>query len=203
MDFRELLQQRRMVRHYESEPVPRETLERICRTVRRAPSGGFSQGQRLLVVTEPDTRAAIAKLLHEDEWIAQGREPWLSVAPAHIVVLTREQDYHDRYNEPDKLAATGGVEVEWPAPFWYVDAGAAMMLVLLAAIDEGLAAGVYGVTVPEMQAFKDLLGIPDDVHVVAGVTVGRAGPDPNASRASSRFSQRRRAVEEVVHWERW
>jgi FMN reductase [NAD(P)H] len=203
MEFANVLKQRRMVRHYESEPVPRETLERICRTVRRAPSGGFSQGQRLLVVTEAATRAAIAKLLHEGKWIAQGREPWLSVAPAHIVVLTREQDYHDRYNEPDKLAETGGVEIEWPAPFWYVDAGAAMMLLLLAAIDEGLAAGVYGVTVPEMRAFKELLGISDDVHVVAGVTVGKARPDPNASRASSRLSQLRRAPEEVVRWERW
>jgi FMN reductase [NAD(P)H] len=203
VDFRELLRQRRMVRHYEPEPVPRETLERICRTVRRAPSGGFSQGQRLLVVTEAKTRAAIAALLHEDEWIEQGREPWLSVAPAHIIVLAREQDYHDRYNEPDKLAATGGVEVEWPVPFWFVDAGAAMMLLLLAAINEGLAAGVYGVTVPEGQAFKDLLGIPDDVHVVAGVTVGKPRPDPNASMATSRFTQRRREFEEVVHWERW
>jgi len=203
MDFREILERRRMVRHYEAEPVPCETLERICRTVRRAPSGGFSQGQRLIVVTDPQTRNDIAKLLHEDEWVAQGREPWLSVAPAHIVVCTREQDYHDRYNEPDKLAATGGVEVEWPVPFWFVDAGAAMMLILLAAIDEGLAAGVYGVTVPERQAFKGLLGIPADVHVVAGVTLGKARPDPNASRASSRFTQRRRALEEVVHWERW
>ena len=203
MDFRELLQQRRMVRHYEPEPVPRETLERICRTVRRAPSGGFSQGQRLIIVTDPGTRKHIADLLHEDEWVAQGREPWMSVAPAHIVVCTREQDYHDRYNEPDKLAVTGGVEIEWPAPFWYVDAGAAMMLILLAAIDEGLAAGVYGVTVPEMHSFKELLGIPEDVHVVAGVTLGKARPDPNASRASSRFSQRRRGLEEVVRWERW
>jgi len=192
-----------MVRHYEDEAVSRETLARIVRTVRRAPSGGFSQGQRLIVVTDGETRAKIAKLLHEDEWIAQDFEPWLSVAPAHIVVCTREQDYHDRYNEPDKLAVTGGVEVEWPAPFWHVDAGAAMMLLLLAAIDEGLAAGVYGVTVPEMQQFKDLLGIPDDVHVVAGVTVGKPRPDPHASRASSAFTRRRRALEEVVHWERW
>src|SRR3954452_798207 len=203
MNFRDLLKQRRMVRHYEPEPVPSETLERICRTVRRAPSGGFSQGQRLLVVTEADTRAEIAKLLHEDEWIAQGREPWLSVAPAHIVVLTREQDYHDRYNESDKLAVTGGVEIEWPAPFWYVDAGAAMMLLLLAAIDEGLAAGVYGVTVPEMRAFKELLGIPGEVAVVAGVTVGKGRPDPNSARASSRMSRRRRELDEVVRWERW
>jgi FMN reductase [NAD(P)H] len=203
VEFRELLKQRRMVRNYDPEPVPRETLERIVRTVRRAPSGGFSQGQRLIVVTNADTRKRIAGLLHEQEWIAQGREPWMSVAPAHVVVCTREQDYHDRYNEPDKLAVTGGVEVEWPAPFWFVDAGAALMLLLLAAIDEGLAAGVYGVTVPEMQAFKALLGIPDDLWVVAGVTIGKARPDPNASRASSRMSQSRRTLEELVRWEHW
>jgi nitroreductase len=203
VDFRDLLKHRRMVRHYDPEPIPREALERIVRTVRRAPSGGFSQGQRLVVITDAATRAQIADLLHEDEWVAQGREPWLSVAPAHIVVCTREQDYHDRYNEPDKLAVTGGVELEWPAPFWFVDAGAAMMLLLLAAIDEGLAAGVYGVTVPEMGRFKELLGIPDDVNVVAGVTIGKPRPDPNASAASSRMTQRRRQLGDVVHWERW
>ena len=192
-----------MVRHYDPAPIPRDTIERIIRTVRRAPSGGFSQGQRLVVVTNGDTRARIAQLLHEDEWVAQGSEPWLSVAPVQIVVCAREQDYHDRYNEPDKLAITGGVEIEWPAPFWFVDAGAAMMLLLLAASDEGLAAGVYGVTVPEMTQFKALLGIPDDVAVVAGVTIGRGRPDPKAAKLSSRFTQRRRALDEVVRWERW
>jgi nitroreductase len=203
VELRDILQQRRMVRHYDPAPVPRETIERIVRTVRRAPSGGFSQGQRLVVVTQQETRARIADLLHEADWVAEGREPWLSVAPVHVVVCAREQDYHDRYNEPDKLRVTGGVEVEWPAPFWFVDAGAAMMLLLLAAIDEGLAAGVYGVTVPEMQEFKALLSIPDDVAVVAGVTMGRGKPDPNAAAASSRFTQRRRSVDEVVRWERW
>jgi FMN reductase [NAD(P)H] len=192
-----------MVRHYQPDPIPREQIERIVRTVRRAPSGGFSQGQRLIVVTDREKRERIAKLLREDEWVAQGREPWLSVAPVHVIVCAREQDYHDRYNEPDKLALTGGTEIEWPAPFWFVDAGAAMMLLLLAAIDEGLAAGVYGVTVPEMKTFKELLGIPDDVAVVAGVTIGRGRPDPNAARLSSRMTQRRRSLDEVVKWDHW
>jgi nitroreductase len=203
MDFADLLQQRRMVRHYDGTPVPRETIERIVRTVRRAPSGGFSQGQRLVVVTDAEKRTEIARLLHEDEWIVRGREPWLSVAPVHVIVCTREQDYHDRYNQPDKLAVTGGVEIEWPAPFWFVDAGAAMMMLLLAAIDEGLAAGVYGVTVPELQQFKDLLGIPDDVAVVAGVTIGKPKPDPNAAASSSRMTQLRRELGEVVRWQSW
>jgi nitroreductase len=78
-----------------------------------------------------------------------------------------------------------------------------MMMLLLAAIDEGLAAGVYGVTVPEMQQFKELLGIPDDVAVVAGVTIGAPRPDPNAVASSSRMTQRRRELGEVVRWERW
>jgi FMN reductase [NAD(P)H] len=192
-----------MVRHYEPDPVPRETLERIVRTVRRAPSGGYSQGQRLLVVTESGTRARIAEIVGERDWLERGNEPWLSVAPAHVVVLTREDDYHERYQRPDKLAITGGVEIEWPVPFWFVDAGAAMMLLLLAAIDEGLAAGVYGVTVETRDDFKHLLGIPDDLWVVAGVTIGKGAPDPRASEAPSRFKESRRPLEEVVRWERW
>ena len=192
-----------MVRHYDPEPIPRETLERICRTVRRAPSGGFSQGQRLIVVTDAETRARIAELLHEDEWIEQGREPWLSVAPAHIVVCTREQDYHDRYTQPDKLAVTGGVEIVWPVPFWHVDAGAAMMLVMLAALEEGLGAGVYGVTVDDDARVRALLGIPDDLTIVVGITVGHPAEDPDWDRVSSVFSQRRRAADDVVRWNRW
>jgi FMN reductase [NAD(P)H] len=192
-----------MVRHYDPDPIPRETIERIVRTVRHAPSGGYSQGQRLVVVTEPETRAALGQMFDEDEWLAEGLEPWISQAPVHVIVCTREQDYHDRYTKPDKLAATGGVEVEWPAPYWFVDAGAAMMLLLLAAIDEGLAAGVYGVPVPDMESFKQLLGIPDDVAVVAGVTIGRRRPDPKSAAISSRSTQRRRELDEVVRWERW
>ena len=61
----------------------------------------------------------------------------------HVLVCVREADYHERYQQVDKLV--DGQEIEWPVPFWYVDAGAALMLILLAAIDEGLAAGLSGV----------------------------------------------------------
>jgi nitroreductase len=126
MSLYDMLKQRRMVRHYTGERVSRDVLERIVATVRRAPSAGFSQGQRLLVVDDP---SLLAKLGDEDE--RAGMEPWFATAAAHVLVLTREQDYHDRYTRPDKLADTGGTELEWPVPFWHVDAGAALMLVLL------------------------------------------------------------------------
>jgi nitroreductase len=62
VEFRELLKRRRMIRNYEPEPIPRAVLERIVATVRRAPSGGFSQGQRLLVVDDPALLEQIATM---------------------------------------------------------------------------------------------------------------------------------------------
>ena len=202
MELREILLQRRMVRNYLPEPVPTEVIERIVATVRRAPSGGFSQGHRLLVVTDQGTRSEIARLAGEEEYaVARGFEPWLSRAPVHIVVCTREDDYHDRYRQPDKLI--DGREIGWPAPYWYVDAGAAMMLLLLAAIDEGLAAGVFGVLEAELPELFELLGLPRDFRFVAVVAVGRAAPDPKWSAATSRLTQARRPLDDLVRWGRW
>jgi nitroreductase len=204
VEYRDVLSQRRSVRAYRDEPVPREVLERITNdTVVRAPSAGFSQGLRLVVVTDPDTRRAIATAAAEDELAAKGRPRWKAAAPVHVVVLVREDDYHDRYTQQDKLSITGGREIEWPAPYWYVDAGAAMMLLMLGAFNEGLASAVFGVT--DLPALKEALSLPDDLRFVAVVTMGYpAEPDEDEARSmSSVFTQRRKPRDDVVRWERW
>jgi nitroreductase len=202
MQFRELLPRRRMVRHYASAPVAREQVERIVGTVRRAPSAGYSQGQRLLVVTEEAGRAEMVRVFGEAGWTNPDElEPWLESAPVHVLVCTREDDYHDRYRMPDKL--DDGDEIEWPVPYWFVDAGAALMMLLLAAIDEGLAAGVSGVPVDLAARLRTSFGIPDDVSVVALVTIGAPAPDPGWSAVTSRRTQPRRPQDDVVRWERW
>jgi nitroreductase len=160
MDLAEVLRRRKAVRNYLPEPIDREVLERVVARGRRAPSGGFSQGLRLVVITDAETRGAIAALAEEDEYVALGFEPWISRAPAHIVVGVREEDYHDRYREPDKLTEEGR-EIDWLVPYWFVDGGAAMMLVMLAAVDEGLGSGVFGLL--DWAPLWELLGIPDDV----------------------------------------
>jgi FMN reductase [NAD(P)H] len=196
-----VLSRRRMVRNYRDEPVPEDVLERILGSVRRAPSAGFSQGQRLVVVTEPDRRRAIAGLLEEEAQVAEGYEPWLASAPVHVVVCTREADYHERYTKEDKLVE--GREIEWPVPYWYVDAGAAMMALLMAAIDEGLASGFLGVPVEKQAELRRMLELPDDVDIVGIATLGRPAPDPRWSEVTSRATQPRRRPGDVVHWERW
>ena len=202
-ELRDLLARRRMTRAYLPEPIPREQIERIAGTIRRAPTAGYSQGQRLLVVTDAESRRRIAEIAGEAEWVARGNEPWLSVAPVHVLLLTDEQDYHARYRREDKLAVTGGVEVEWPVPFWFVDAGAVMMLVMLAALDEGLGCGFAGFVPPQGDSVKELLGIPDDLWLDGVITIGRAADDPNASAGASRRTQMRKPLEDLVRWERW
>ena len=91
MQFRDVLTRRRSVRTYVDKPVPRDVLERITdAAVIRAPSAGFSQGLRLVVVTDPETRREIAVAAAEEELAAKGRTRWKAAAPVHVVVLTRE-----------------------------------------------------------------------------------------------------------------
>src|ERR671916_169017 len=89
MQFRDVLTRRRSVRTYADRPVPRDVLERIANAaVVWAPSAGFSQGLRLVVVTDPETRREIAVAGAEEELAAKGRPRWKAAAPVHVVVVT-------------------------------------------------------------------------------------------------------------------
>src|ERR1700760_4329636 len=126
-----------MHRAFLPDPIPDEQIERIAGVIRRAPSGGFSQGGSIVIVTDAAKRRQIVERFEMTGTYADD-------APVLMVISANEALYHARYNEPDKLAVTGGVEVTWPVPYWFVDAGALMVLVLMAAIDEGLAGAFIG-----------------------------------------------------------
>jgi nitroreductase len=198
VEFRDILARRRMHRAFEPTPIPHEQIERIVGVIRRAPSGGFTQGASIVVVTDDARRAEIATAFSDHE----PTEAFVTQAPVHLVISANESLYHARYNEADKLAATGGVEVTWPVPYWFVDAGALMMLVLAAAIDEGLAGAFIGHP-DQDRIFSELLGLPDDVVSIGIALIGRPAPDPKADRVSRACAARRRPRGELIHWERW
>ena len=190
-----------MLRNYTDEPVDRELVERIVARARKAPSGGFSQGNRFVVVTGEAMRRRIAELAQEPKYVEAGLQPWISKAPVHVVVGMREESYHERYRKPDKLLEDGS-EIDWHVPWWWVDAGKAMMLLLLAAIDEGLGAGLFGLFPAEHnELLREELGLPADVYVVGVVTIGHTAPDDG--RGSSRRKFPWLPLEEVVRWEHW
>lgn len=187
-----MLDRRRMVRHYEDRPVPTEALERILDAGTRAPSAGNTQGVTLVVVTDADRRATIAGLAGETDFVARGFDPWLSPAPVHVVVCTSEWAYRERYAEEDK--PSGEVD-QWSVPYWWVDAGAALQNLLLAAVDEGLAAGFLGAHA--IPGLGDAVGLPDDVTPLGVVTIGHPAPD----RRSGSLDRGRRA--DAVRRESW
>ncbi len=195
MEFRDVVRQRRMVRKYSNAPVERAAVERIVHAGRRAPSAGWTQGQSFVVVTDQARRTEIARLCGEDHYVAEGFDPWISQAPVHIVVCVSEAAYRRRYGEPDKYDSPHIDEQDWPIPYWWVDAGASMQNILLAAVDEGLAAGFLGSHA--MEDIKGLLGIPDDVSPIGVVTIGH----PLEDRRSGSLKRGRRTDD--VHWERW
>ena len=198
VEFRDILAKRRMHRSFDSAPIPREQIERVVGVIRRAPSGGFSQGGSIVVVTDESMRRAIAEAFEEEEY----PHPFISQAPVHLIISANEVRYHARYNEPDKLEQTGGTEITWPVPYWFVDAGALMMLVLAAAIDEGLASAFIGHP-DQKRIFDELLGLPEEVVPIGLGLIGKPAPDPMAERGTSRMKERRRPLDELVHWERW
>jgi nitroreductase len=196
MEFSKLVRKRRMVRHFTPEPVPLAAIERIVRTAQHAPSAGYTQGVSFVLVTDPATRHRVAEIAGERWYTQVGHYPFISEAPAQLVLCTSEEAYRDRYHEPDKRKP-GEVEREWPVPYWHTDAGCALMLLLLATVDEGLAGAFVGTRDPGK--LRSLLGIPERVQPVGVVLIGHGAPDK--SSASPRRGRRR--LEEVLHRERW
>ncbi len=196
MEFQDVVRKRRMVRHFTTEPVEAETIQRILELARRAPSAGFTQGQSFVVVTRSDLKQKIAELCAEESYVEGGFHHFISGAPVLVVPCTSEAAYHRRYQEPDKLL-DDGTEIIWPVPFWFMDIGCATMIALLAAVNEGLAAGFAGVE--DLVALRALLNIPGEVTPMGIVPIGHPAPDT----PSPSLKRGRKPIADTVHWEGW
>lgn len=195
MEFAELVRKRRTVRHFENSPVDRAVLEGIARLAQHTPSAGFSQGQRVVIVTDPAQRLRVAETCSEGLYVEEGYSRWISECAAQFIPCVSEQIYHRRYQQPDK--APDGQEIEWPTPYWWVDIGKTSMVLMLAAHDAGLAAGFAGPQ--DVPGLKTILGLPDEFHPIGVIPVGRPLPDkrsPSLGRGWLPF-------EDFAHWERW
>ena len=196
MEFADVVMKRRAVRRFEEGGVPHETIERIARLAQRVPSAGFSQGQRLVVVTEPERRREVAAACREEGYVEMGFGPWISECAAQFIPCVSDAIYHRRYQEPDKLQ-DDGTEIDWPIPYWWVDVGATMQNVMLAAVDAGLGCGFVGDD--HISALQSVLGLPAVFVPIGVMPVGIPVPDkrsPSLRRGWVPF-------EEFARWERW
>jgi nitroreductase len=90
-----------------------------------------------------------------------------------------------------------GTEIVWPVPFWFMDAGCAVMLLLLSVVNEGLAAGFVGVW--DLDGLRELLGIPAEVTPMGVIPIGH----PAADTPSPSLKRGHRSKDQVVHQEHW
>ena len=84
----------------------------------------------------------------------------------------------------------------WPVKFWDIDAAMASMMMLLAAVDEGLGGWFFGITHGERDLL-DHLGVPEGLRPVGILGFGVRADDEEPS--GSWMSRRRRPFEDQVH----
>jgi nitroreductase len=163
MELLEGIYTRRSVREFTGEPVPREALIEIIKAGTWAPSGLNNQPWRFAIVTDSGIRASLAGLTKYGKVVL--------AAPASIAVFV---DRDAMYSEVKDHQAMG----------------ACIENMLLAAHAQGLGAVWLGEILNNAVRVRVLLGLPDNLDLMALVAVGR--PDGKSRRS------RRKPVEEVL-----
>jgi nitroreductase len=192
-----------MVRSFTDAPVPVESVERILDVARRGPSAGYSQGVEFVVITNDRDRALIGQGFERIGSVS-GHHNFIAQAQVHIVICASADIYRRRYREPDKMRVRADVDDAdlWLVPYWYSDAGCAQMLILLAAVNEGLGAAFIGFG-PGAPLLREYLGIPADYEILGAVLLGYEAADARNFGDVAADPRPRRARHEVVHRERW
>jgi nitroreductase len=201
MEFQQVVRKRRMVRAFDSTPLPRGVVERIVRNAQRGPSSGFTQGFEFLIFDGPEMTAKFWQHIASQEKANPAANAQVISAPLIVVPLAHSQAYVRRYLEPDKSRAGRKTAEDWPAPYWFIDTAFAAMIVLLTAVDSGLGAYYFslGATNIEIPPFQKAFDIPQEYYPIGAIAIGY----PLADSSSPSLKRGRRPKAEVMHFGRW
>ena len=178
--LKELLLNRRVVRNYLETNEEFPNLSDIPKLTIKIPTAGFSRGIEIISVENKQNIKKLAIYANEESYLKKGYGKWLSNSKAIFLILINEEAYHERYKELDKQNQTSSSN--WSVPYWYVDAGAAMMNCMLLVEETGLKSGFLGSHNMEIQKIKSLLVIPEDIEILGFVTAGVEGNSANLKK---------------------
>ncbi len=174
MDFYKVIKTRRSIRIYRKTEIPQDILNRVLNSARIAPSGSNRQPWRFIIIKEQSRRKEIAKLCHNQ----------LFIADAPVVIVGCGKDIH--YNRG-----------EWMGNFSVlVDVAIAFDHLTLAARAEGL--GTCWIGSFDNEGIKKFLNIPEDVNVVAITPLGYPEKDSAFCESHDRLP-----LEEIIYHETW
>ena len=173
VDLYECISNRRSIRKYLGDPVPREKLRRLIEAARMAPSWANKQCCQFILVTNPDAKEGVLAAVP-----AQNRaKSALEQAPIIIVACANP-------------ALSGDMEGK---PYYMLDVGIAMEHLVLAACNEGL--GTCWMGWFDEAAMKQALGVPDEIRIVAISPLGFPAESPEM--------RPRKSVDEISFENQW
>ena len=205
MNLGEALGARRSCRDFVVDEVPAELLDTVLGAALRAPTAGNTWAFDLVVLRgQAETSAYWDVTLPAGPRRARFRWPGLLRAPVLVIPTVRPDAYVERYAEPDKArAALGDSSDGWPVPYWFVDGGAAIMAILLAATDAALGSLLFG-QFDHGPAVAERFAIPDDRVALGTIALGWPHLGAAADRSGGRSARRGRpGVSAIVHRGGW
>ena len=192
MELREVMRTTFAAREFVDEPVDDAVLRRILDNARFAPSGGNRQGWHVIVVRDPNKRAALGPLIEPTvrRYVAErqaGANPWNTIAPAGLAqaeidaVPVPPGQIERLVNAPLVLLVTVDLSVvasmDHHLPRVGVISGASIYPfvwnILLAARDEGLGGTLTTFVAAKEPEVKALFGIPERHAVAAMLPIGK------------------------------
>lgn len=198
--FAAVLATRRMCRDFQDSPVDGDQLATVLAAAFRAPAAGNTAALDLVVLSGTHTARYWDVTLPPDR--RDGfRWPGLLRAPVLVVPVVDPGAYVSRYGRPDKASTGLGEGPEaWPVPYWFVDGGAAVMALLLAAEAVGLGALFFGQFGHE-PAVLAALGVPVGRRALGTIALGHPAPGGRTPSASARAG--RPGPASSVHHDGW
>ncbi len=220
MELYEAMRHTPSCRYFTDQPVPDDIIHRMLDNARFASSGGNRQGWRLVVVTDPAVKKAVADI-YRKQW-----DPYFVHALEGVVGfqgdasgskmehgterarrrLQRTDDFAQRLHEVPVLIlpyvelATLAVTDQFLERTSIVGGGSLYTFVqnlLLAGTHEGLGSSLTTLVAAEQPAMDELLGVPPGYALGALLAFGWPQLDKQYTRLT------RKPVEEIAFRDRW
>lgn len=169
MDFNEVVRSRHSVRAYRRDPIPEDKLKRVLEAAVLAPTAANRQMFRIIVIHTEGRESELRRIYGRD---------WFVQAPIVICACGMPSGSWIRYDGKN---------------YSDVDVAIAMDHLILAATNEGL--GTCWVAAFDVEAARNLLGLPQGVEPIAFTPLGYSADSPAAKK--------RKPVEQLVSYERW
>lgn len=158
----------RSYRDYTGQPLSDEQLDAIVACAHRAPTSQNAQHISLVVVRDPERKAAIAELA--------GGQPWIAKAPVFLCVVI------DFAKTGAALAHAGAEQVVHESLEGFavgcVDAGIALATAMTAARAQGLGAVAIGGIRRNPDKMIEILGLPRLTYPIVGCSIGHFASEP-------------------------